>query len=52
MLTKKSIIGLTHEEQQSLDSLLLKEEYLNEILSKINDGNLHIATEQLSFLKE
>lgn len=51
-LTKESIIGLTTEEQQSLESLLLKEEYLNEILSKINDGNLHIATEQLSYINE
>ncbi|MGN7476293.1 hypothetical protein ACTHOQ_00445 [Solibacillus silvestris] len=52
MLKKERAIGLTSEEQLSLDSLLLKEEYLKEILKKLNDENLHIAAEQLAYLNE
>ncbi len=51
-LTKERVIGLTSEEQRSLDSLLLKEQYVKEILNKFNDGNLQIATEQLAYLNE
>ena len=51
-LTKERMIGLTLEEQQALESLLVKEQYVKEILKKLNDGNLHIAAEQLAFVKE
>lgn len=51
-LTKERLIGLTSEEQQSLESLLSKEQYINEILKKVNKGNLEIAVEQLAYLKE
>lgn len=51
-LTKERVIGLTPEEQQSLDSLLLKEQYVKQILNKLNDGNLQIAAEQLAYVNE
>lgn len=51
-LTKERLIGLTSEEQQSLESLLAKEQYINDILKKINNGNLEIAVEQLAYLNE
>ena len=51
-LTKERMIGLTLEEQQALESLLEKEQYVKGILKKLNDGNLHIAAEQLAFVKE
>lgn len=51
-LTKERIIGLTSEEQQSLESLLLKENYVKDILNKLNDGNLNIAVEQIGYINE
>lgn len=51
-LNKERIIGLTTEERQSLDSLLLKEDYIKEISKKLNDGNLQIAAEQLAYINE
>ena len=51
-LTKDRAIGLTYEEQQSLESLLLKEQYIKEILTKLKEGNLNIASEQLAFINE
>lgn len=51
-LTKERMIGLTREEQQALESLLVKEQYVKDILKKLNDGDLHIAAEQLAYVKE
>ena len=51
-LTKDRAIGLTSEEQQSLESLLLKEQYIKEILTKLKEGNLNITSEQLAFINE
>lgn len=52
LLTKERMIGLTMNEEHALDSLLLKEEYVKEILTKLNDGNLQIADEQLAYIKQ
>lgn len=52
MLNKKSHIGLPQEEQLSLDSLLLQEEYLKEISTKLERGDLDISDENLLYLKE
>ena len=51
-LTKERVIGLTPEEQQSLESLLLKEQYINDILKKLDENDLQIAEQQLAFLNE
>lgn len=51
-LSKERHIGLTTEQRQSLDSLLSQEEYVKEILNKLNDGNLHISTEHLAYIIE
>lgn len=51
-LKKEGIVGLTPEEQQSMEILLLKEEYIKGILKKLNAGDLDIATEQLAYIKE
>jgi hypothetical protein len=51
-LIREQMIGLSPEERQALESLLLKEQYVKEILKKLNDGNLQIAAEKLAYLKE
>lgn len=51
-LTKERVIGLTPEEQQSLESLLLKEQYINDILKKLDENDLQIAAQQLAYLNE
>ncbi|MEK4385643.1 hypothetical protein MKZ25_07500 [Solibacillus sp. FSL W7-1464] len=51
-LTKERVIGLTPEEQQSLESLLLKEQYINGILKKLDENDLQIVNEQLAYLNE
>ncbi|WP_339176130.1 hypothetical protein MKY51_06980 [Solibacillus sp. FSL R5-0691] len=51
-LTKERVIGLTPEEQQSSESLLLKEQYINDILKKLDENDLQIAEQQLAFLNE
>lgn len=49
-LKKEELVGLTPEEQQALEFLLLKEDYIKEILNKLNEGDLHIASEQLAYI--
>ncbi|MEK5080116.1 hypothetical protein MKX73_14395 [Solibacillus sp. FSL W7-1436] len=51
-LTKERVIGLTPEEQQSLQSLLLKEQYINDILKKLAENDLQIVDQQLAYLNE
>ncbi|WP_339216100.1 hypothetical protein [Solibacillus sp. FSL W8-0372] len=52
MLTKDRVIGLTPDERESLDILLLKEEHIKEILAKISEGDLQIAQQQLAYINE
>lgn len=49
---KEADIGATDEELQSLEPLARQEQYLKEILSDIQKGNLHIAGNQISFYDE
>ncbi|WP_193769137.1 hypothetical protein, partial [Metasolibacillus meyeri] len=51
-LTKERMVGLTLEEQQALESLLLKEQYVKEILNKLKEGDLQIASEQLAYIQQ
>ncbi|MBE1555920.1 hypothetical protein [Sporosarcina limicola] len=51
-LKKQRHIGLTEEQQQSLDSLLSQEKYLYEISSKLDQGNLDISLENIKYTKE
>lgn len=51
-LKKQELIGLTPEEQKALEILRLKEGFINQIVTKINKGNLDIASEQLAYIKE
>ncbi len=51
-LNKQRHVGLTEEQQQSLDSLLSQEEYLKEISSKLDQGNLDISLENIAYIKE
>ncbi|QTD40023.1 hypothetical protein [Sporosarcina sp. Te-1] len=51
-LNKKRNIGLPEEQQQALDSLLLQENYLDEIVDKLSEGNLNISFENLAYIQE
>ncbi|MBD7984082.1 hypothetical protein H9649_05780 [Sporosarcina sp. Sa2YVA2] len=51
-LNKKRNIGLSEEAERGLDSLLIQEEYLKTIESKLNDGDLDISSENLDYIKE
>lgn len=51
-LNKKRHVGLSEEVQLGLDSMLLQEEYLKMISSKLDEGNLDISSESLDYIKE
>lgn len=49
---KEQMIGVTTPEKQAIDSLLIQEQYIKDILAKLESGDLHIAQLQLSYLQE
>ncbi|WP_042477321.1 hypothetical protein [Bacillus ndiopicus] len=50
--SKERQIGLTKEQRQSLDSLLLQEQHIKEISSKLKANDLDIASAHLAYLNE
>lgn len=49
---KKRHVGLSEEVKLGLDSMLIQEDYLKIISSKLDEGNLDISTESLDYIKE
>lgn len=51
-LSKERAVGLTEEQRQSLDSLLVQEQYLQEISNKLKVNDLEIASTHLAYINE
>ncbi|WP_107838721.1 ABC transporter permease subunit [Metasolibacillus meyeri] len=50
--SKERLVGLTEEQRQSLDSLLVQEQYLKEISSKLKANDLAITSAHVAYINE